>query len=220
MFEQEDMICWDIWDNHYVKPYIIEDLENYIQIHKNDRILDYGCGCGSLFLNLKTSGFLNVAGVEVDLIKFDYCNSKINYMEYPNSWKNNIVLYDGENLPYEDESFDIVVSDMVLEHVQSVRESLGEMLRVLKKGGSLYIHAPNYNFDWEPHYRIKFGKNIRGNTEEFHDYLLDMGLDTELFDSINFIGPEDILEVYREYGQAEVIDNSTQEVCRILLKKI
>ena len=129
-------------------------------------------------------------------------------------------MYDGENLPYDSGSFDIVVSDMVMEHVKSIKESLMEMLRVLKTGGYIYIHTPNYNFDLEPHYRIKFGKSLRDNKEEFRKYIVDLGLDMDLYESLNFVGPQDILAICEELGGLEVTDNSTEEVLRVLIKKL
>ena len=46
------------------------------------------------------------------------------------------------NMPIEDESFDAVMCIEVIEHVPNPVEALGEIHRVLKKGGNLILTAP------------------------------------------------------------------------------
>ncbi len=60
----------------------------------------------------------------------------------------------GENLPFEDESFDIVYSANVLEHTQGPQRVLMEAVRVLKPGGILHFEMPNYLSYFEGHYMI------------------------------------------------------------------
>ena len=45
----------------------------------------------------------------------------------------------GEELPYEDDAFDIIISRNVLDHVDDVHQCLREMKRVLKPNGLAYI---------------------------------------------------------------------------------
>lgn len=52
------------------------------------------------------------------------------------------VIVDGR-LPLDDETFDLVVSDFVLEHVERPAEFLAEAHRVLRPGGSLFFRTPN-----------------------------------------------------------------------------
>ena len=59
-----------------------------------------------------------------------------------------------ERLPWPDESFDLVVSNNVLEHVGDPREALQEMYRVAAPGGVLLHHCPNYLVPYEPHYKV------------------------------------------------------------------
>jgi SAM-dependent methyltransferase len=60
----------------------------------------------------------------------------------------------GEYLPFPANSFDVVTSFYVLEHVSSVEGVLAEAVRVLRPGGKLYAVAPNYGSVWEGHYGL------------------------------------------------------------------
>lgn len=53
----------------------------------------------------------------------------------------------GEDLPFEAEAFDAILSFDVLEHVQSPRDTLAECRRVLRPGGRLFLVFPSY---WQP----------------------------------------------------------------------
>jgi SAM-dependent methyltransferase len=61
-------------------------------------------------------------------------------------------LYNGDRLPFENGSFDTVVSIQVLEHTARPRELVAEMARVLKKDGVLILAAPfSFRLHEEPH---------------------------------------------------------------------
>lgn len=61
-------------------------------------------------------------------------------------------VYDGNRLPFEDASFDTVLSIQVLEHTPHPRQLMGEMARVLKKDGTLILAAPfSFRLHEEPH---------------------------------------------------------------------
>ena len=52
------------------------------------------------------------------------------------------VRYDGIDFPFEDQSFDLVVARYALHHFPDIGHSIGEMSRVLKEGGKLFISDP------------------------------------------------------------------------------
>jgi SAM-dependent methyltransferase len=65
----------------------------------------------------------------------------------------------GPVLPFADASFDVVVSNHVIEHVGERDEQLrhlAEARRVLRPGGVLYLAVPNRWSLVEPHYRLPF----------------------------------------------------------------
>lgn len=65
-----------------------------------------------------------------------------------------IIDASGENIPFEENEFDIVVCFDVLEHVQNPDVLLTESLRVLKPGGHFYSTSPSCARFWEYHYAI------------------------------------------------------------------
>jgi SAM-dependent methyltransferase len=52
------------------------------------------------------------------------------------------VVYDGSTLPFEDESFDFVMSQEVFEHIPDCHAALREISRVMKKGAKFYLQLP------------------------------------------------------------------------------
>lgn len=60
------------------------------------------------------------------------------------------IAAEGEQLPFEDESFDIVLSDNVIDHARDPQGIVDEIARVLKPGGALYftvhVHHPIYHW--------------------------------------------------------------------------
>ncbi len=68
-----------------------------------------------------------------------------------------------EKLPFEDNTFDVVVSAWVLEHLPNPKESFSEIYRVLKPGGKVVFLTPNV---WNYNVWI-----IRIIPEIFHDFL-------------------------------------------------
>lgn len=62
------------------------------------------------------------------------------------------VLYEGDRLPFDDETFDCALSVQVLEHTPDPEPLVMEMGRVLKKGGLLILNAPfSFRLHEEPH---------------------------------------------------------------------
>ncbi len=113
------------------------------------RVLDVGCGFGDLMLGLKEAGAREIVGIDPDTDWVGIAAKRGRaYDEYM------VSQAVGEYLPLADNSFDIVCSNMVVEHVNDLPLVVSEMIRVLKPGGTCIINFPNYLFPWEPHYRI------------------------------------------------------------------
>jgi SAM-dependent methyltransferase len=63
----------------------------------------------------------------------------------------NIVAAAGEYLPFQDNTFDLILSHEVIEHVQDDYLAVQEMVRSLRSGGRLTLFCPNRGYPFETH---------------------------------------------------------------------
>lgn len=99
---------------------------------KGSRILDIGCGNGK---------YLTVRAEDCEVHGCDRCEElvKIAQENHPKAY---VKVGNGLALPYEDESFDAVMSIAVVHHLESLEDRqkfIHEMRRVLKLGGKMLI---------------------------------------------------------------------------------
>jgi len=85
----------------------------------------------------------------------------------------NLLVAQGEYLPYEDCAFDLVLSHEVMEHVIDDARYAAELVRVLKPGGRGVIFCPNRLYPFEVHGHYWRGTYYFGNTPLIN-YLPDM----------------------------------------------
>ena len=108
------------------------------RIASSHRVLDLGCGTATLTIVLKTMHpQAEIVGMDPDPRILAIAREKIAKAGL------DIALDPGMagNLPYDDGSFDRVVSSLVLHHLSSEqkRRALREGFRVLKSGGELHV---------------------------------------------------------------------------------
>jgi ubiquinone/menaquinone biosynthesis C-methylase UbiE len=111
---------------------------------RNKRVLDVGCGTGILSYHAMEKGASRLVCGDISTVMLDRCRKKSQKAKIKPD-RISFQLIDAESLPFEDNSFDIVMSSMVLGLVPSQQEVLKEMTRVLKPGGILAVstHGPN-----------------------------------------------------------------------------
>ncbi len=120
-------------------------LEEVHSITDEARILEVGSGAHGLIF-----GFGSKFAVGIDPLAVDYKRL------FP-VWQQNAqtVAAIGEELPFADSSFDVVLSDNVIDHAEKPVKIVEELARVLKPGGLLYftvnIHHPIYDFASKAH---------------------------------------------------------------------
>ena len=97
-----------------------------------DRALELGCGTGFFLLNLIQAGVArrgSVTDLSPGMVKVATRNGLSLGLDVDGR------VADAEGIPYEDDTFDLVVGHAVLHHIPDVEKSLREVVRVLKPGG-------------------------------------------------------------------------------------
>ncbi len=117
----------------------------------NKKVLVNGCGTGGELIYLNNHKQANVYGIEPNLDAFEICQIKSDIHNIP---KDKFINGYAEDLPFEENTFDFIYCYTVLEHVNDVEKSIDEMIRVAKKGGYIYINAPDYRQFTERHYKV------------------------------------------------------------------
>ena len=103
------------------------------------KLLDVGCGLGHFCRYIKARSIdLEVTGM--DFSKFSIKKAK--ELSDKINMDIDFVVGDAQELPFEDNLFDYVISSDVIEHLDNPDKHLMEMKRVLKKGGQATILTP------------------------------------------------------------------------------
>ena len=116
---------------HKIASKLMEDVPNNI---RGKDILDVGCGSGILTLKLLANGARKVMCVDISENMLKTLKNKVLSSGYDPDLIE-VKTADAENLPFEDNSFDTVVSSMVFGLVPNQVKMLQEMVSVAKQGG-------------------------------------------------------------------------------------
>ena len=121
-------------------PFCLPRLQ-FIRKAKGFRCLDFGCGNGlALRQNLAVRPDLEFYGIDIK----DFSEELPERISFS--------IYDREKIPYQDNYFDIITLNHVLEHIQNPEIILTELKRVLKNKGRIFIEVPNKRSLWgKPH---------------------------------------------------------------------
>ena len=119
------------------------------------RALVNGCGVG-LYLRALQNSVPEVHGMDIEGEHLRAAARNV-----PDAPLN---LSQGEQLPYPDGSFDLILSHEVLEHVEDDRRAASEIARVLRVGGRAAIFVPNRLYPFETHGHYWQGDYRFGNT--------------------------------------------------------
>ena len=108
------------------------------------------------------------------------------------------------DLPFENESFDVIFCNHVLEHIEDDRKAMGELLRVMKKGGWGIVQVPMKN-SLEKTYEDFTIKDPKERQKHFgqYDHVRWYGMD--YFDRLKSVGFEADANFYSQKFSKEEI---------------
>lgn len=120
-------------------PYFFDQ----INLKEKMKILELGCGDGSLWVKNYEK-----LPKDIDITLTDFSSgmlkdAKNNLVERQKRFKFKIV--DAEAIPYKDQTFDVVIANHMLYHVNDIDKAFSEIYRVLKKDGIFYAATVGKN---------------------------------------------------------------------------
>lgn len=190
------------------------------------RALELGAGTGFFSLNLKQAGVLDEVHV-TDLSPGMVEAARANAAQLGFTVEGRVA--DAEGIPYDDDTFDVVVGHAVIHHIPDVEQAFREMLRVLKPGGRFVIAGePTRIGDWYarhlgrvtwkatttltrlPPLRAKWAKDREALDESSRAAALEAVVDLHTFD------PDELARMALRAGAVDV-STTTEELTAALL---
>ena len=132
----------DIEKHHWWWEGRREILSQELPRKSNLKVLDIGCGTG------ETMSFVKSIRRGVDVVGVDNSQVAVNFAIKRG---HQVVKVDALKLPFQNETFDVILILDVIEHIKDDEAFLIEAKRVLKKGGKIIITAPALQFIWSKH---------------------------------------------------------------------
>ncbi len=161
------------WWYRVRRNFILKIIKKYTKISSLN-ILDVGCGTGALMIEL--SHFGNISGIDIAQTAIDFCKTR---------GISDVKVGNALDIPYSDNSFDVVLALDVLEHIKEDELAIKELKRVLKPNGILITFVPAFMILWgitdtiSEHYR-------RYTRKDFKKKILSSGLDIVIISYFNF----------------------------------
>ncbi|MFC6632080.1 class I SAM-dependent methyltransferase [Microbulbifer taiwanensis] len=128
---------------------ITVELRN-LNLQAGQRVLDLGCGEGRHAIHLLVSEAVDVVGIDlsIDDVRTASERAKPFVGEPQTPGRLLLGVGNGLQLPFADNSFDVVICSEVLEHILDYRGVLAEIDRVLKPAGIFAASVPTFFPEW------------------------------------------------------------------------
>lgn len=116
----------------------INFMAKYLPKRKNISILDAGCREGLFLEKLKEIGYKNLYGVDISEKAIKILEKSIDAKSY---------VSDICNMPFGDDTFDLIICTHTLEHCENPLMALNELYRVSKNNSIVLLEVPIENVD-------------------------------------------------------------------------
>ena len=114
---------------------VIPSFQNYYKLNKNSTILDIGCAKGFMMHDFKKIiPGIKIKGVDISEYAINNCINTV---------KNDVMVADARNLPFESNSFDLVISITTIHNfeIDDCKKTLKEISRISKKNSFITVDA-------------------------------------------------------------------------------
>ncbi len=203
------------WNTAYQKhPYMeksphdgVVKFLGFLKTKNANRILDLGCGDGRHLIFLARQGFIPI-GIDNAFWGIRRTNEWIK----KEGLSVELVCADVRFLPWNDESFDSVISIQVIHHqrLSAIRETLSGVKRILRAGGFFYFTVPKFPpGNWKENKYMEIEK---------HTYVPLEGFEKDL--PHHLFTCEELVSILNEFEILEIKDDSTTHLSALVCKTI
>jgi ubiquinone/menaquinone biosynthesis C-methylase UbiE len=106
-------------------------------------MLDVGCGEGRhIFGVMQDHPLMKCIGIDMDKASLNKAEEGYEYFKSISNAGAEFFIGSAYSLPFESDSFDLIVCSEVLEHLHEYNDAVKEIHRVLKPGGKFYASVP------------------------------------------------------------------------------
>lgn len=160
------------------------------------KILELGSGRGELWnLYFENEG---LQGYDMDITISDFTDGMVEHLQrIYQGRKITVKKIDILDIPFEEETFDLIIANAMLYHVRDINAALSEVKRVLKKGGSFYCSTLGSNGMLQYLHHALDELGIAYNHESPLSFTLQNGMELlqKQFGSVERRDYEDALEI-------------------------
>lgn len=138
--------------NNFTYRHIIQTVEKYLK-SKNAKVLDIGCGAGTVDFYLASKGN-RVLGFDISPKAIKACNESARIMGLDKLARFKVVNFPNQSI---DDKFDLVIFSEVIEHLKDDTLALVKINKMLNKNGILILTTPSKH---APLYRLGYAKGF------------------------------------------------------------
>ena len=149
---------------------LFKPIVKYIKKIETGKVLDVGCAYGFMLKRFPDS--FQKFGIDVSKYAISVAKKRLSSATLK-------IRSAEEKLPFEEDFFDMILFNDVLEHLENPKIALENIYKVLKKDGILYITTPNLNIVRKKIFRY-------ADEKEHHISLFSDSSLTSLLNSLGF----------------------------------
>lgn len=148
-------------DTHAGARHFCDLVRPMLNRESDARILVAGCGPAHEALHIRQDLGVPVTGVDIEPLWGPSLGAGINDFD--------LLLHNLLDLPFPNNTFDLVFYHHVIEHVSDPAKSLDELDRVLKPGGVIYVGTPNRHraVGYLGSYGVTMAQRLRWNWDDY-----------------------------------------------------
>ena len=123
------------WESHIDN--ILRIFDQNLRTYAPHNILDIGCGNGDRTIRIAkyyNVSMSNVHGLDYNVDLITTCKKVFNASS---------IDLEADDIPYKDNTFDLVICNQVLEHLKNYKKTISEAIRVTKNEGYIVFGIPN-----------------------------------------------------------------------------